>query len=96
MILEHAILTVKDGREKEFEQAINKVRNLFEAIEGFLRVELRRCVETKGRYLLLVSWQTLESHTVNFRQSPEYQEWRATLYDFYASPPQIEHYSDPF
>jgi heme-degrading monooxygenase HmoA len=49
-------------------------------------------LEADDRYLLLVWWDSLESHTEGFRQSPAYQRWRALLHRFYDPFPTVEHY----
>lgn len=95
MILEHAILNIRPGQSKEFEAAMAKARPLIEATPGFQKMELRPCVETKDRYLLLVWWSTVEAHTVGFRQSDRYAEWRAALHHFYQPFPTVQHYSPP-
>ena len=35
---------------------------------------------------------TLGDHTVGFRQSVQYQQWRALLHHFYDSFPSLEHF----
>ena len=95
MILEVAALNVRPGDEAAFEAAMRAARPLIEASPGFGRLELRRCVETANRYLLLVSWQTVEDHTKGFRQSERYQEWRKLLHHFYDPFPTVEHYQAP-
>jgi heme-degrading monooxygenase HmoA len=95
MILEMAVLNIKPGSASAFEEAVRKARTLIEASDGFQRMELRSCVETENRYLLLVWWDTLESHTLGFRQSERYQEWRAALHGFYDPFPTVEHYAPP-
>ena len=92
MILEHAILNIKPGQSKEFEAAMAKARPLIEATPGFQKMEVRACVETKDRYLLLVWWSTVEAHTVGFRGSDRYAEWRAALHHFYHPFPVGQHY----
>jgi heme-degrading monooxygenase HmoA len=67
---------------------------LIRATPGFVELHLRRCIETPNRYLLTVSWQSLEDHTVGFRESDRYPEWRALLHHFYDPFPVVEHYSD--
>ncbi len=94
MILEVAILNVRPGQEHAFEVAMREARPLIAATPGFERIEVRRCIEQPSRYLLLVNWQTLESHTVGFRQSDRYQEWRKRLHHFYDPFPVVEHYQD--
>jgi heme-degrading monooxygenase HmoA len=94
MILEVATLTVKPGSEAEFERALGEARSLIAATPGFERLELRRCVETPNRYLLLVHWAKLEDHTVGFRQGSNYAEWRRRLHHFYEQF-TVEHYDEP-
>jgi heme-degrading monooxygenase HmoA len=95
MILEHAVLNIKRGQSKEFEAAMAKARPLIEATPGFQRMEVRPCVESKDRYLLLVWWGSVEAHTVGFRQSAQYQQWRELLHHFYEPFPTVQHYGKP-
>ncbi len=92
MILESAVLDVKPGQAAEFERAFAKAQRIISASRGYLSHELRRCVENPDRYLLLVRWRTLEDHTVGFRQSAPYQEWKKLLHHFYDPFPTVEHY----
>ncbi|MBE9039553.1 antibiotic biosynthesis monooxygenase [Oscillatoriales cyanobacterium LEGE 11467] len=92
MILEVAILDVKSELGSEFEAAFSAASTIIASMPGFLDLELQRCLETANRYILLVRWEKLEDHTIGFRQSPEYQEWRARLHHFYEPFPTVEHY----
>jgi heme-degrading monooxygenase HmoA len=92
VILEVAVLDVKSGLTDEFETAFAIASTIIRSMPGYLTHELRRCIETENRYLLLVHWQTLEAHTIGFRQSPEYQTWRSLLHHFYEPFPVVEHY----
>ncbi len=96
MILEAAQLTIKPGREAAFEAAMRQARPLIEASPGFGGIEVRRCIERPNAYLLLVRWETLEDHTVGFRGSDRYQQWRALLHDFYDPLPTVEHFAPSF
>lgn len=82
MILEVAILDVKPDMEKEFEQNFAKAQAIISSMKGYVSHQLQRCMENPGRYILLVNWQTLEDHEIGFRQSAEYQEWKALLHHF--------------
>jgi heme-degrading monooxygenase HmoA len=95
MILETAILTIKPGQSQAFEAAMAEARPLIAATPGFQRIEVRPCVETADRYLLLVWWDTLQAHTVGFRQSERYEPWRNLLHHFYEPFPLVEHYGEP-
>ncbi len=92
MVLEVAILSVRAGMAAEFESAFGVAQAIISAARGYQRHELRRCVEERDRYLLLVWWDCLEDHTVGFRGSPAYQEWKRMLHHFYDPFPDVEHY----
>jgi heme-degrading monooxygenase HmoA len=92
MILEVAILNIKDGLNDEFEAAFQTASSIIAAMSGYISHELQRCLEVEHRYILLVRWQTLEDHMIGFRQSPEYQQWRSLLHHFYDPLPIVEHY----
>jgi heme-degrading monooxygenase HmoA len=93
LILEVAILNVKPGLAPEFEAAFKTASNIIATMPGYVSHELQCCIETENRYILLVRWQTLEDHTIGFRQSLQYQEWRALLHHFYEPFPVVEHYA---
>jgi heme-degrading monooxygenase HmoA len=92
VILEVAILQIKPGMSNEFEAAFKIASKIIAGMPGYVSHELQRCIESAGSYILLVRWQTLEDHTIGFRQSPEYQEWRSLLHHFYDPFPIVEHY----
>jgi heme-degrading monooxygenase HmoA len=91
-ILELAVLNVRAGSGADFESAFAMAASIISASPGYISHELRRCVETRDRYLLLVRWRSLEDHTVGFRGSPAYQDWKALLHHFYDPFPMVEHY----
>lgn len=95
MILEVAVLDIGKGTCEDFEDAFQKASPIIAAMPGYISHELRRCLEKSNRYILLVKWQTLESHTVGFRQSAQYQQWRTLLHHFYDPFPVVEHYGLP-
>lgn len=94
MFLEVAVLDVKTGQESAFEKSFGEAERIISSMDGHLGHRLKRCVERPSRYLLLVEWARIEDHTQGFRNSPEYQKWRALLHHFYETPPQVEHYRD--
>ena len=92
MILEVAILNVREGMTAEFEAAFRQASPIIGSMQGYISHELQRCLEAPNRYVLLVRWETLEDHTIGFRQSAEYQEWKRLLHHFYDPFPTVEHY----
>ncbi|MCP4140978.1 MAG: antibiotic biosynthesis monooxygenase [Chloroflexi bacterium] len=96
MILEVAILDVKPGLEKEFEEAFGKAQKIISSMKGYVSHQLQNCLEKENRYILLVNWETLEDHTEGFRNSDEYQEWKKLLHHFYDPFPTVEHYESVY
>jgi heme-degrading monooxygenase HmoA len=93
MITEIAQIEIKPGLEAEFETAVKKAGPLFLRAKGCRGMELQRSIEKPSCYRLVVSWQTLENHTVDFRGSADFQEWRQLVGHCFASPPEVEHVS---
>lgn len=96
MILEVATLNVRSGESPAFEQAFAIAQQIIAAMPGYLSHQLRRCLETPDKYVLLVQWQTLDDHTIGFRGSPQYQQWKQLLHHFYDPFPAVEHYAPVF
>ena len=96
MILEAAILDVISGKEKEFEDAFAKASPFIASMDGYISYQLQHCMEMPNRFLLLVQWETLEAHTVGFRGSAEYLEWKKLLHHFYNPFPTVQHYELSF
>jgi heme-degrading monooxygenase HmoA len=91
MILEIAQIEVKPGEEAAFEARVNDAVAVFRRAEGCLGLELQRSIEKPSRYRVMIRWRTLENHTVDFRGSPLFQEWRGLVGPHFASPPEVEH-----
>ena len=94
MILEIADIRVKPGTQAEFEAALDRgVKNVIPKAKGFMGYKVNKGIESPERYLLMVFWQTLENHTVDFRQSPAFQDWRALVGPYFAAAPAVEHFN---
>jgi heme-degrading monooxygenase HmoA len=96
MITEHALLPVTPGREHDFEVAFGRARGIISSMPGFRSLRLSRSMESPCTYLLLVQWDRLEVHTVGFRESALYQEWKQLLHRFYQPFPVVEHFQEVF
>jgi heme-degrading monooxygenase HmoA len=92
MIVELAQLTITPGRESEFEAAFKDAIKWAADSQGYLAHELRRSLENPGRYVLRIEWATLEDHTIGFRGSPAFTQWRAAVGPFFDSAPVVEHF----
>ena len=93
MILEHADIRIDPAKATEFEAAILRgASTVIAQAKGFKGFKVNRSIESAGRYILMIYWDTLEDHTVGFRQSPLFTEWRAIVGPFFAAPPHVEHF----
>ncbi|WP_140626107.1 antibiotic biosynthesis monooxygenase family protein [Methylibium rhizosphaerae] len=93
MILEVADIRIPAGQQAAFDEAIQRgVDSVISQARGFRGYKVNRGVESPERYLLMIWWDTLEDHTVGFRQSPAFAAWRAIVGPFFAQPPQVEHF----
>jgi heme-degrading monooxygenase HmoA len=92
MTLEVAVLNIKPGMSQQFEITFAEAAQIIASMKGYISHNLQRCLEVENQYLLLVNWQTIEDHTVGFRQSLEYQTWKKLLHHFYDPFPTVEHY----
>jgi len=93
MVLEVAILNVKPNETDRFEEAFVKAELIISSMKGYIEHDLMKCVEKKNQYILLVKWNPIEDHEIGFRQSKEYQEWKALLHHFYEPFPEVQHYT---
>lgn len=91
MIHELATLTIDPARAGEFEAAVAAAIPHFQAAKGFVSVALERSIEAPERYRLVVGWESVEAHMVDFRQSEGFQAWRSLAGPFFVSPPTVEH-----
>ena len=93
MILELADIRIQPGQNTAFEEAIQRgLQTAIHQAKGFQGYTVNRGVENKDRYVLQVFWDTLEDHTVGFRESPAFAQWRAIVGPFFAAPPVVEHF----
>ncbi len=93
MILELADIRIHAGRQIDFEKAVKHgLDSVLSKANGFVRYEVRPCIESPERYVLLIHWETLEDHTVGFRMSSAHAQWRAIVGGYFAQPPFVEHF----
>jgi quinol monooxygenase YgiN len=91
MFWEIAQIEVKPGEEAAFEKGVAQAVHLFRRAKGCHSMSLHRSVEFPTRYRLIVHWEAVEDHTVHFRGSTDFQEWRGLVGSHFASPPAVEH-----
>ncbi|MBN8488847.1 MAG: antibiotic biosynthesis monooxygenase [Burkholderiales bacterium] len=94
MILEIADIRIQPGRQAEFDEAIQRgLTTVIALAPGFRGFKVNKGIESPERYVLQIFWETLEDHTVGFRGSELFTQWRAIVGPFFAQPPVVEHFT---
>ena len=94
MILEIADIRIHPGQQAGFEEALTRaLSTIASQATGMLGWTVNKGIESPERYILQISWATLEDHTVGFREGPLFAQWRAIIGPFFAQAPQVEHYA---
>lgn len=94
MILEVADIRIAPGRQAAFDEAIQRgVSTVISQAKGYRGWKVNKSLESPERYLLMIFWDTLEDHTVGFRQGPLFAPWRAIVGPFFDQPPVVEHFT---
>jgi heme-degrading monooxygenase HmoA len=94
MILELADIRIQPGQQAAFDEAIQRGLNtVISQAKGFKGFKVNKGVESPERYVLMIFWETLEDHTVAFREGPLFPQWRAIVGPFFAGPPTVEHFT---
>ncbi len=93
MILELADIRIHPGQNAAFEEAIERgLKTVISKAPGFQGYVVNRGIESPQRYILEIRWAALEDHTVAFRGSELFTQWRAIVGQFFASAPTVEHF----
>jgi heme-degrading monooxygenase HmoA len=93
MILELATIDIQKGKNSEFELNLLQAKKVISQAKGFQSIEVQRCIEVENRYVLFIYWETLEDHTIGFRNSELFTAWRALIGSFFKNPPLVQHYN---
>lgn len=94
MILELADIRIQPGQQAAFDEAIQRgVETVISKAKGYRGYKVNKGMESPERYILQIYWDTLENHTVDFRESAAFADWRAIVGPFFAGPPTVEHFT---
>lgn len=91
MVLEIADIAVKPGSEDDFAAAVREGIRYVADTPGFGSARLTRGVESPSRFVLLIEWDSIEAHTVGFRESENFGRWRALIGPHLDGAPKVEH-----
>lgn len=93
MILELADIRIHTGQQAAFDEAIERgLKEVISNAKGFRGYKVNKGIESPERYVLMIFWETLENHTVDFRESEAFLQWRAIVGPYFAQAPVVEHF----
>lgn len=93
MILETALIHIKPGQESEFLVALESAKEVLARATGWKSISVKQGIERNSTFLLQIEWETLENHTIDFREGPLFAQWRAIIGPFFDSAPDVEHWT---
>lgn len=94
MILELVDIRIQPGKQAEFDEAVQRgLTTVIGRAKGYKSHVINKGIESPERYVVQIYWETLENHTIDFRESPAFLEWRAIVGPFFAAPPAVEHFN---
>jgi len=94
MVLEIAFIEVLPEQHQAFERAVARaVREVLPQAKGFIDFQLHKGIEQSNTYAFHINWETLEDHTIGFRESDLFVKWREIIGGFFAKPPIVEHWN---
>lgn len=93
MFTEIVRIRILPGTEDAFEAAVAKAVDVFRRAEGCHGLGLSHCIEEPGLYAVAIRWRRVEDHTIGFRESTLFQEWRAFVSPYFAEPPNATHWT---
>ncbi len=91
MIYEIASITIDAVNKAAFEAAVAEAAPLFKAAQGCKAMKLERGIENLTQYKLVVEWESVAAHMVDFRESDSFQKWRALVGSYFVGAPCVVH-----
>lgn len=92
MFIERAEIPVKEGMEEAFAEAMaTRGTQMLAAAAGCASVRVGRGVENPGKFILLLEWDSVESH-IALTKTPAFDEFKALVGPFFAGPANMEHF----
>ena len=92
MMTEIVRITIDPARAPDFIAAVQKSAETVQSrADGCRSMRLERILENPAQYLLMVGWDSVEHHTVTFRHSGLYNEWRTLAGPFFEDLPKVDH-----
>lgn len=96
MITEIARIEIDSADAVAFEAAVAEAMPYFRAAHGCRSFRLDRSVDRAGQYQLVVDWDSVDAHMVDFRATQGFAAWRALAGPFFRAPPQVDHVEPVF
>jgi quinol monooxygenase YgiN len=92
MFIERAEIPVKEGMEEAFAAAMTaRGIAILAAAPGCASARVGRGVENPSKFILLLEWDSIESHTA-LTKTPAFDEFKTLVGPFFAGAANMEHF----
>lgn len=92
MVLEIAEFTAQPSKAEALQAGLIEGAKIIRRAKGCQSVTVRRQIENPDKFVFLIEWDTLEDHTVGFRGSAQFQEYRSHITGLFVDPIVAPHY----
>lgn len=91
MFLEIGRLQIKPDMSEQFETAMKPAMAIMSRAKGCKSGAFYRSIERPSRYYILNTWESIENHTIDFRLTRDYLDWRKLVAPYFTGPAIVEH-----
>ena len=92
-IIENAHLRAKAGHADAMAGALPAALAVLRAAENCHEASALRCIERPDEFMFVIRWTDVQSH-LNFREAPEFAEYRATFSEHLEEVIGFAHYDE--
>ena len=94
-IYEVVAINIDQTSVDSYIDAFKKAEPIIKRQDGYLGHMMLQHHDDLNRFQLIIQWRSIDDHQIGFRQSVDYQEWKALLHPFYDENlfPVVEYFS---
>lgn len=78
-VVEVVVFNLRDTGAAGFLAVLEEAAALLAGAPGYLGHRMGPCLESGQEFVLMIWWASVEDHTMRFRQSPVYAQWRRLI-----------------
>lgn len=91
-VVEVVVFELRNTPASRFGEVVEEAASLLIGAHGYQGHRAGPCLESDTEFVLMIWWASLEDHTVRFRQSAAYAEWRRLIDPHVQRSPWVRHF----